>query len=105
MTACIENWKKELFNDIDKTFILDGICSGFKILDDIATLHDIDCGNYRSSTCPENFKQVQLQVLEEINKGHYIVSTTKPKMVSAKGAVPKKNSSEIRLIHNASRPI
>ena len=32
------------------------------------------------------------------------MSTTKPKMVSALGVVPKKNSSEIRLIHDASRP-
>ena len=45
----------------------------------LATLHDIDCGNYRSATRPENFKQVQLQILEEINKGRYIASTTKPK--------------------------
>ena len=44
----------------------------------LATLHDIDCGNYRSATRPENFIKVQLQILEEINKGRYIVSTTKP---------------------------
>ena len=44
-------------------------------------------------------------ILTEVNKNNYVVSAIKPNIVSALGAVPKTDSNDIRLIHNASRPL
>ena len=37
--------------------------------------------------------------------GNYIITETKPKLVSALGAIPKPKSEDIRLIHDCSRLI
>ena len=39
-----------------------------------------------------------------MEKGNYVISTSKPTIVSALGAVPKSNSDELRLIHDCSMP-
>ena len=60
--------------------------------------------NYRSATCPEAFAQVEQQIEEEIAEGNYVVTPTKPTIVSALGAIPKPDSAEYRLIHDCSMP-
>ena len=42
-------------------------------------------------------------IREELQSGNYVISSVKP-TVSAIGAIPKPDSSEIRLIHDCSMP-
>lgn len=60
--------------------------------------------NYKSATNPVNRPVVEQTIRDEIAQGNYVVSAVKPRIVSALGAIPKQNSTEIRLIHDCSRP-
>ena len=60
--------------------------------------------NYKSATNPVNRPMVEQTIRQEIALGNYVVLPTKPRIVSALGAIPKRNSPEIRLIHDCSRP-
>ena len=60
--------------------------------------------NYKSATDPAMKALVEQTILAEIQQGNYVITTTKPTVVSALGAIPKPNSSEVRLIHDCSRP-
>lgn len=60
--------------------------------------------NYKSTTNPVNKSKVEETIRNEIMQGNYVISATKPRIVSALGAIPKPDSSEIRLIHDCSRP-
>ena len=46
---------------------------------------------------------VENQILEEIENGRYVLVGKPPEIVSALGAIPKKNG-KVRLIHDCSRP-
>ena len=48
--------------------------------------------------------QVEKELLDQIQMGHYIIADRKPAMVSAMVAIPKEDGS-VRLIHDGSRPI
>ena len=48
--------------------------------------------------------QVEKQILTELENGRYRISSERSNIVSAIGAIPKNNSSDVRLIHDASRP-
>ena len=67
-------------------------------------LHPAECHNYPSATSAENCQTVEKLILEEIRLGRYVVTDTKPTIVSALGAVPKETPGELRVIHDASRP-
>ena len=60
--------------------------------------------NYKSATNPVNRPMVEQTIRQEIALGNYVVSPTKPRIVSALGAIPKPSSPEIRLIHDCSSP-
>ncbi len=57
--------------------------------------------NHKSAI--QNGEQVLAQIREEIAHGNYQVTVTKPHLVSALGAVPKRDGN-IRLIHDCSMP-
>ena len=60
--------------------------------------------NYRSATNTEPRPKVEQTLRDELREGNYVISPTKPTIVSAIGAVPKANSDELRLIHDCSMP-
>ena len=60
--------------------------------------------NYKSATNPTIKPLVEQTILDEIQQGNYVITAKKPTVVSALGAIPKPNSSEVRLIHDCSRP-
>ena len=66
-------------------------------------IQTVECNNYKSATCQENRPAVENQLHEEIVKGRYLVTLSKPTIVSALGAIPKDNN-DVRLIHDCSRP-
>ena len=60
--------------------------------------------NYSSATGPDTFQLVEAQIQTEIINGRYIPVPTPPLIISALGAVPKCDKSQVRLIHDCSRP-
>ena len=91
--------------DPDKQFLLNGLRHGFSITKQQHRISPAQCNNYRSATCPENRPYVEAQITREIALGRYLVTSTKPTIISALGAIPKSDKPHsFRLIHDASRP-
>lgn len=82
----------------------DGILFGFKLTGVDTTFKDLDMPNYKLATNSPVRATVQETIRDEIRQGNYVISATKPTVVSALGAIPKPNSTEVRLIHDCSRP-
>ena len=97
-------WKTELLHDIDNSFIINGLSHGFTVMSADISSENIECENYKSVTSIQNRPRVEEQLSKEIALGRYQICVDKPKIISALGAVPKPNSSELRLIHDCSRP-
>ena len=100
-------WKEELpLNDSRRDFLLNGVRDGFHIVNSVPEtgLRPVFTKNYKSATCHENRSKVEEQIKEELVNGRYEITETPPTIVSALGAIPKKNSSKVRLIHDCSRP-
>lgn len=97
-------WLHELAGDEDAAFLADGIVNGFQLADISASFTAVDMENYKSATNPSTKAKVEQTIREEIMQGNYVTTTIKPTIVSALGAIPKPQSTEIRLIHDCSRP-
>ena len=98
-------WEKELFDDFDKTFLLEGIACGFNIIDDNVNPLPAECENYISATDGLVRDRVESQILNEIAHDHYEIVDKRPTIISALGAIPKPNSDDVRIIHDCSRPM
>lgn len=96
-----EVWEKELQDDPDKHFLLDGIKNGFCIVDNNNSPQQAEMDNYGSTK--QHHEAVEKQILTEIREGRYIKTTQKPQLISALGAIPKPDGG-IRLIHDCSQP-
>ena len=95
-------WDRELGDDIDREFLLEGIKDGFHVVSSF-DFSPAECDNYNSALDVQTRPLVEKQIRTEILEGRYKITTDKPTIVSALGAVPKSNGG-IRLIHDASRP-
>ena len=67
-------------------------------------LHQAEVHNYKSAIDYPNRDKVEQQIKHEIAQGNYVITETKPTIISALGVVPKKDSNDVRLIHDCSRP-
>ena len=76
----------ELMGDPDRVFLMDGIRNGFRIIDKGAIPSPATMNNYKSATDPTIKSKVEAQILTEIQEGRYVVSETRPTLVSALGA-------------------
>ena len=83
---------------------MNGIKDGFHIIDPDCVSHSVEIDNYTSATAENVRAQVESQILTEIQNGRYRIVDRKPAIISALGAIPKKDSNNVRLIHDASRP-
>lgn len=90
--------------DSDRDFLLTGLSEGFQIISHDCDLRPAEVINYKSATGPGVRDRVEQTITDEIRNGNYIVTDTKPTIVSALGAVPKPDSDKLRLIHDCSRP-
>ena len=97
-------WLHELASDEDEDFLANGITCGFQIVPASTNFANVDMDNYKSATNPNAKPLVEQTIRNEIAEGNYSISANKPTIVSALGAIPKPDSSEIRLIHDCSRP-
>ena len=60
---------------------------------------------YKLATCVEQKFAVVETIFSEIAEGNYVITDVKPTIISALGAIPKPDSTEVRLIHDCSRPV
>ena len=97
-------WLSELTGDEDEAYLADGLTNGFFLAPADTVYVKVDMDNYKLATNPVTKPLVEQTILAEIQEGNYVVTPTTPIVVSALGAIPKKDSSEIRLIHDCSRP-
>ena len=97
-------WQSELshLHIVNKSFLLEGVEFGFKILDDGQRPEGFLRENYLSASL-HNKDKVEKQLLFEINNDRYVICTGPPVCVSSIGAIPKPNS-DVRIIHDLSRP-
>ena len=88
-----------------RDYILQGVREGFHIIDpeELQNIVPAEMENYHSATRKYK-KEVEQQILVEINNGRYIPVHSKPVIVSALGAIPKKDPGKVRLIHDCSQP-
>ena len=101
VTKCIDAWNDELLGDLDRDYLLEGLKEGFNIIDSDYIPHSMNRSNYKS-TAGVNKVKVETRILEEIEKGNYIVCDRKPSVCSALGAIPK-GENDVRLIHDLSQ--
>jgi len=100
-----EIWVKELANDLDRDFILNGVREGFDLIPRDTTVLPAFTKNNRSALRPGAKEQIEEQLCKGLSLGHFGLSNTPPIIVYAIGAVPKRDSSELRLIMDCSRPL
>ena len=94
-------------DDPKRDIILTGIREGFHIVDvsQIVPAVPAEMDNYKSATCVKTRDIVEAQIREEIDNNRYVIAPRVPIVLSALGAVPKKDSSiKLRIIHDCSRP-
>ena len=91
--------------DPKRDLLLTGIKHGFHILDASQITAPVEMTNYRSATNPGVRDKVERQIVEEILNNRYEIVFRKPSIISAIGAIPKKNSTKVRIIHDCSRPV
>ena len=102
---CLPTWENELLHDPDRDYLLNGLRFGFTITSTSRDIDPVYCTNYKSATCVENRSYVEKQIVKELSLGRYAVSSIKPTIVSALGAIEKPGAPhQFRLIHDASRP-
>ena len=97
-------WEQELKHDIDKTFLLDGISNGFRVIEPGSNIHPVEAKNHRSAC--QYKSEVEKELRCQIKQGNYIIASEKPSVISPLAAIPKDDGSgDIRLIHDGSRPL
>lgn len=96
-------WEKELQDDKDSEFILDGIRNGFKLVDvPPETIERIRSKNHYSAL--KHRKKVEEKIREEISEGNYVITDdANVTLVSPLAAIEKADGS-IRLLHDLSFP-
>ena len=82
-------WERELHNDYDKEFLLNGIKSGFDIIDPKASPTSVELSNHPSARASNPlYKKATDQNLEELRKGNYVHAPSPPVIVSPLGVIP-----------------
>ena len=90
--------------DEDEQFLKDGLINGFPLNPTDISNEPAEMLNYKSATDPSVRDKVEAVIKEEMELGGYVVVQNKPTIVSALGAIPKLDSSNVRLIHDCSMP-
>ena len=101
-----ETWATELSHDSDMDFILNGIQHGFQLLAvDSIVVHAFTPNN-KSALRPGAQEQIEAQLVNGLQLDHFAVADQShmPLVINALGAVPKKNSDEVRMVMDCSRP-
>ena len=101
---CPDAWVKELKNDPDEKFLLNGVKYGFDIIDRDIQIKPIKSKNHPSAQPGSQlYEKATTQILKETENGNYVICDTTPEIISPMAAIPKPNR-DVRLIHDCSRP-
>ncbi len=88
--------------DPDRDYILSGVKHGFKLVDlENVTIKTVCTKNHNSAL--KSKYATETQIKEELAMGNYVVTDSKPDIVSALGSIPKDNG-KVRLIQDGSMP-
>lgn len=83
---------------------MQGIRNGFSLIDcEPSQLPPAVVPNHPSATNPQTLHKVEHRISAEIEDGNYVITDTRPIIVSALAAIEKPDR-DIRLIHDLSRP-
>ena len=94
--SILATWQEELPTDCpNRSFLLQGVADGFNIVDIDKISTPVETDNYYSATSATANK-VEKQIITELENGHYKIVDQKPIIVSALGAIPKKDSNKVR---------
>ena len=85
-------WLREFQGHEDKNVLADGIVNGFQLADIGTTFTPMDMQNYNSATSSSTKARVGQAIREEIMQGNYVITSSKPTVVSALGAIRMSNS-------------
>ena len=91
----IELWLEELNGDPDEAFLSVGIKNGFQLVSAGTSFIPAEMNNYQSATNAAVMDKVEDALMEEIPAGNYVVTDTKPTIISALSNVPKAGSEEV----------
>ena len=98
-----ETWATELNNDPDMDFILDGV----KLLSPDSMVSHAFIHNNKSALRPGAKNQTEAQLVKGLREDHFAIAdkANMPIIINALEAVPKKDSNELRMIMDCSRPL
>ena len=101
-----ETWATELSNDPDMEFVPDGVKNGFQLLPPDSMVSHAFTHNNKSALQPGAKDQIEAQLVKGLQEDHFSVAdkSDMPLIINALGAVPKKDSNELRMIMDCSRP-
>ncbi len=99
----VTKWSIELQDDVDRSYLMDGIANGFSIVDTEIVGKKVDTNNHMSCMTSNNKPKVEQLLRSEIINGHYVPVKIKPDICSPLAAIEKSDGS-VRLLHDASRP-
>ena len=101
-----ETWATELSQDVDMEFLLNGVQHGFHLLPPDSIVVHAFTQNNKSVLRPGTKVQIKAQLVKGLQQDHFAVADQShmPTIINALGAVPKKNSKEVRMIMDCSRP-
>ena len=91
----------ELRNDWDREFLLEGFKHGFRLIEEDSSAEKVEVNDHTSAHKYSDI--VEKEVLDQIEKGYYVIANSKPDIVSPLAAMPKTDG-DVRLLHAASGP-
>ena len=102
-----ETWATELTNDPDMEFILGCVKNGFYLLSPDSMVSHAFKHNSKSALRPGAKDQIEAQLVKGLREDHFAIAdkANMPLIINALGAVPKKDSNELRMIIDCSRPL
>lgn len=101
------SWQYELLFENDfhlRSYLYNGILSGFQIIDQNAVISSYCCPNYKSVLVEPCHSVIDNLIRRELELGRYIVADCQPYCVHSLGAVPKKGGG-FRPITDCRRPL
>ena len=99
---CLDAWAKELENDPEEKFQLNGVKYGFDIIDCDVQIKLIKSKNHPSAQPGSPLcEKATKQILKEIENGNYVICDTPPEIISPMAAIPKPDG-DVRLIQDCS---
>lgn len=97
----IDVFHRELCNDPDRDFIIQGVAQGFSVTDNFKYVKSVESKNHPSAV--NNQDKVEQQIKVELSQGRYVKVKAKPTICSPLAAISKPDGS-VRLLTDASKP-